>query len=121
AHGLFHKTADWRDHELKVRADERRAALSLEAEAFCVDAGDKSIQLLRRRIFSYLDLFSSRQLIFLSSAVQALPDDDPIVRLNLALLISTSLEFNSMLCGYKGINKRRAGAVRHTFSHHGYS
>ena len=121
AHGLFHKTADWRDHELKARADEQRARLPLAAEAFCVDAGDKSIQLLRRRIFSYLDLFSSRQLIFLSSAVRALPDDDPIVRLNLALLISTSLEFNSMLCGYKGINKRRAGAVRHTFSHHGYS
>lgn len=120
-HGLFHKTADWRDHELKARADERRAGLALEVEAFCVDAGDKSIQLLRRQIFNYLDLFSSRQLIFLSSAIRSLPGDDPIVRLNLALLISTSLEFNSMLCGYKGVNKRRAGAVRHTFSHHGYS
>ncbi len=26
-----------------------------------------------------------------------------------------------MLCGYKGVNKRRAGAVRHTFAHHGYA
>lgn len=26
-----------------------------------------------------------------------------------------------MLCGFKGVKKRRAGAVRHTFSHHGYS
>jgi putative DNA methylase len=41
--------------------------------------------------------------------------------LNLALLVSTSLEFNSMLCGYKGACRRRAGAVRHTFAYHGYS
>jgi hypothetical protein len=26
-----------------------------------------------------------------------------------------------MLCGYKGARKRRAGAIRHSFSHHGYS
>lgn len=121
AHGLFHKTADWRDHQLKARADERRAGLPFDPDAFCVEAGDKSIQLLRRQIFSYLDLFSSRQLIFLSLVAQALPEDDPIVRLNLALLVSTSLEFNSLLCGFKGIHKRRAGAVRHTFAHHGYS
>jgi hypothetical protein len=39
----------------------------------------------------------------------------------LGLLVSTSLEFNAMLSGYKGKNKRRAGAIRHTFSHHAYS
>ena len=26
-----------------------------------------------------------------------------------------------MLCGYKGVTRRRAGAVRHTFAHHGYA
>lgn len=120
-HGLFHKSPDWRDHVAQACANDRRAALTLPFEAFRVVAGDKSIQLENRNVFNYLDLFSSRQLIFLNEAIRRLPNDDPIVRLNLGLLVSTSLEFNSMLCGYKGVNKRRAGAVRHTFSHHGYS
>jgi putative DNA methylase len=80
----------------------------------------KAINRSSCKVFSYLDLFSSRQLIFLSEAIRQLPAD-PDIRLNLGLLVSTSLEFNSMLCGYKGAQKRRAGAVRHTFSHHGYS
>lgn len=120
-HGLFHKSPDWRDHAVQARANDRRATLALPVEAFRVVAGDKSIQLENRNVFNYLDLFSSRQLIFLDEAIRRLPDGDPIVRLNLGLLVSTSLEFNSMLCGYKGVNKRRAGAVRHTFAHHGYS
>jgi hypothetical protein len=37
------------------------------------------------------------------------------------MLVSTSLEFNSLLCGYKGGDKRRPGAIRHVFSHHAYS
>ncbi len=121
AHGLFHKSPDWRDQAALERADALRSDLPLRAEEFCIAGGDKSIQLIRRNIGNYLDLFSSRQLAFLDAALCHLPDDDPIVRLNLALLVSTSLEFNSMLCGYKGVDKRRAGAVRHTFSHHGYS
>ncbi|MBP6015887.1 MAG: hypothetical protein KA586_04145 [Candidatus Promineofilum sp.] len=120
-HGLFHKSPDWRDHAAQARANERRAVLALPVEAFRVIAGDKSIQLENRNVFNYLDLFSSRQLIYLDEAMRRLPDEDPIVRLNLGLLVSTSLEFNSMLCGYKGANMRRAGAVRHTFAHHGYS
>lgn len=120
-HGLFHKTPDWRDIAMLGRANELRASLALDTEDFCVDSGDKSIQLINKGIYNYLDLFSSRQLIVLNAVKSALPDDDPIIRLNLALLVSTSLEFNSMLCGFKGVNRRRAGAVRHTFSHHGYS
>ncbi len=42
-------------------------------------------------------------------------------RLWLSLLLSTSLEFNSALCGYKGAAKRRPGAIRHVFAHHAYS
>ncbi len=120
-HGLFHKSPDWRDEAALRAADARRDGLSLDPEAFCVEAGDKSVQLGRRNIPSYLDLFSSRQLLFLEKAISQLAEFEPPMRLNLALLVSTSLEFNSMLCGYKGVNKRRAGAVRHTFSHHGYS
>ena len=120
-HGLFHRVPDWRDRERQQAADARRVALPFAAEDFCVEGGDKSGQLLRRGVRTYLDLFSSRQLLFLSAAQRRLPADDPVVRLNLALLVSTALEFNSMLCGYKGVARRRAGAVRHTFSHHGYS
>ncbi|MBW1802557.1 MAG: hypothetical protein JRJ85_17715, partial [Deltaproteobacteria bacterium] len=39
----------------------------------------------------------------------------------MALLVSTSLDFNSLLCGYKGSGIRRPGAIRHVFSHHAYS
>lgn len=120
-HGLFHKSPDWRDRAARERAETRRATLLFATEDFSVAGGDKSIQLLRRHIPNYLDLFSSRQLIFLNEVIRLLPQDDPIVRTNLALLVSTALEFNSMLCGYKGMDKRRAGAVRHTFAHHGYS
>ena len=120
AHGLFHRAPDWRDRERQAAADAHRAALSFAPELFCVEGGDKSIQLLRRGIHTYLDLFSSRQLLFLDAVGRHLPEE-PIVRLNLALLVSTALEFNSMLCGYKGVTRRRAGAVRHTFAHHGYA
>ena len=37
------------------------------------------------------------------------------------MLVSTSLEFNSLLCGYKGWSKRRPGAIRHVFALHAYS
>ncbi len=119
-HGLFHRTPDWRDRARQTAADARRAALPFAPEWFCVEGGDKSVQLLRRGVRTYLDLFSSRQLLFLDAVGRHLPEE-PIVRLNLALLVSTALEFNSMLCGYKGVMRRRAGAVRHTFSHHGYA
>lgn len=120
-HGLFYKPPDGADRRRRARADERRAALAFPAGDFDVVPGDKSVDLVRRGIGSYLDLFSSRQLIFLQEVIHHLPSDDPIIRLNLALLVSTSLEFNSMLCGYKGAGQRRAGAVRHAFAHHGYA
>jgi DNA modification methylase len=102
-------------------ADRQRAGLGFNAADFRVEPGPKSADLLRRGIRTYLDLFSSRQLLYLRHAIDLLPAFDPLVRLNLALLVSTSLEFNSMLCGYKGADRRRPGAIRHTFSHHAYS
>ncbi len=120
-HKSFHKSPDWRDQEKQACADAQRATLPFHPGDFAVGPGDKSNQLLHRRVYSYLDLFSSRQLIFLNEVIRQLPRDDSTLRLNLALLVSTSLEFNSMLCGYKGAGRRRAGAVRHTFAYHGYS
>ena len=118
---LFFKQPDEDDLARLAEADTERKQLSFCADQFVIENGRKSRQLHAREIHNYLDLFSSRQLIYLDRAIKLLPQFDAQIRLNLALLVSTSLEFNSMLCGYKGKNKRRAGAIRHTFSHHAYS
>ncbi len=120
-HRFFMRAPDPAQAQALVEADQQRAALSLAKDAFLVQPGRKSIQLQRRGIDNYLDLFSSRQLLVLQRAAAALPAFTNSERLNLALLISTSLEFNSLLCGYKGRSKRRSGAVRHTFAHHAYT
>jgi putative DNA methylase len=77
--------------------------------------------LLRRGVDNYLDLFSSRQLLVLQKAIDYIARLEGAIQLNLALLVSTSLEFNSLLSGYKGKSKRRPGAIRHAFAHHAYS
>lgn len=103
------------------RADSLRPTAGFSEIDFVINNGPKSKSLLGRKINHYLDLFSSRQLIFIHHATEALDNFNPTVKLNLALLLSTSLEFNSMLCGYKGSSKSRPGAIRHTFAHHAYS
>lgn len=121
-HGLFFTSPTPADLNQITQADARRADLDFGTrEDFVVKPGPKSSDLIRRGITSYLDLFSSRQLLYLNEAIRVLSSFDRLIRLNLALLVSTSLEFNSMLCGYKGADKRRPGAIRHTFSHHAYS
>jgi len=45
---------------------------------------------------------------------------DRSVREAFVTLLSACLEFNNMLCTYKGGNARRPGAVRHIFSHHAF-
>ena len=122
-HGLFFASPTPEDEERLAAADARRPSLALGPTAhFAVDGGPKSRDLLSHSVNSYLDLFSSRQLLYLEQALAVLPGFDPLVRLNLALLVSTSLEFNSMLCGYKGARRgQRPGAIRHTFSYHAYS
>jgi len=120
-HGLFLRSLDQATHEALQQADAHRPKLCFLLRDFEVKAGRKSIQLLRRGIDSYLDLFSSRQLLVMERGIDLLPQFEARIRLNLALLLSTSLEFNSMLSGYKGKSKRRAGAIRHAFAHHAYS
>jgi putative DNA methylase len=100
---------------------ERGVPEAWSAADFVIEAGPKSIDLVRRGIHNYLELFTGRQLLYLRRAIQLLPQFEPLLQLNLALLVSTSLEFNSLLCGYKGTGQRRPGAIRHTFSLHAYS
>lgn len=119
-HKLFFRSVDPVTQASLDRADDLRPELTFRAQDFTVEPGRKSVHLRRRGIFSYLDLFSSRQLLVMERAVALLPQSEE-VRLNLALLLSTALEFNSLLCGYKGKNTRRPGAIRHVFAHHAYS
>jgi putative DNA methylase len=119
-HGLRYRSLSTADLSLLTAANARRSGLDFGSDLEIVP-GPKSSDLIRRRVRSYLDLFSSRQLLYLQNAIEILGKFDGHLRLYLALLVSTSLEFNSMLCGYKGSSVRRPGAIRHTFSHHAYS
>ena len=121
-HGAFFKSADNDDQGLLNQALINAQRLKFgDSEEFCVQQGPKSKDLLRRGISSFQDLFTARQLLYLRASLDfllELPHED---RVWLALLLSTSLEFNSLLCGYKGSDIRRPGAIRHVFSHHAYS
>jgi putative DNA methylase len=118
---LFFKAPDQADREVWRQAEAARAALPFDPANFAIEPGRKSVHLQRRGVAHYLDLFSSRQLLYLAAVRRQLQQFEGTVRLNLALLVSTSLEFNAMLCGYKGKGKRRAGAIRHVFAHHAYA
>jgi putative DNA methylase len=120
-HKLFFRVPGSLDLEKINRADELRKDLDFGSIAdFSVRSGPKSSDLLKRNIHSYLDVFTSRQLLYLSNSIEILKEYEGVVRNNIALLISTSLEFNSLLCGYKGWAQNRSGAIKHVFSHHAY-
>lgn len=120
-HGYFFRAPSDLDFENIHKADALRASLGFETgNAFSIRNGPKSGDLVRHHIFSYLELFSSRQLLYLEKAIHLLGKYENPIRLNLALLISTSLEFNSLLCGYKGWAQNRPGAIKHVFAHHAY-
>jgi len=121
-HNLFFRSPGQADLARIREADAQRDRLDFgQMEDFAVKGGPKSGDLLRHNICSYLDVFSSRQLLYLHQTIQLLRNYDGVVKRNLGLLVSTSLEFNSLLCGYKGWFKRRPGAIRHVFALHAYS
>lgn len=121
-HGLFFRSPGKLDRARIVQANEQRNRLDFGAvEEFRVMDGPKSGDLLKHHINSYLDVFSSRQLLYLHQAIQQLRAYRSTIKLNLGVLVSASLEFNSMLCGYKGWYQRRPGAIRHVFALHAYS
>jgi putative DNA methylase len=121
-HGVFFRSPDKTDLDRILAANSLRDNLDLgELENFYIADGPKSGDLIGRNIHSYLDVFSSRQLLWLYHSIQLLRDYQGAARLNLALLVSTALEFNSLLCGYKGWFQRRPGAIRHVFALHAYA
>lgn len=120
-HGFFFRVPGKKDLQRIKQANELRGALDFDNSFFVIANGPKSGDLKKRKINSYLELFSSRQLLFLYRSIKLLQNQKGAVRDNLALLVSTSLEFNSLLCGYKGYAKNRPGAIKHVFAHHAYS
>lgn len=121
-HGQFFKGVDQEALLLLDQARLQAESLTFGDEGgFHVPRGPKSDDLLRRGITTFRDLFTPRQLLYLNACLELLPEVPNEDRLWVALLVSTSLEFNSLLCGYKGSDIRRPGAIRHVFSHHAYS
>ena len=122
AHGFFFRSPGDPDRARMSQAESMRRGLDFgPLDDFRVAGGPKSGDLLRHNIRSYVDLFSSRQLLYLHQSIRELHDHCGVSRLSLGMLVSTSLEFNSMMCGYKGWYKRRPGAIRHVFALHAYS
>ncbi len=121
-HGQFMKSVDEEDDRVAAEAEmECKHSPSIFRERHDVSGGPKSADLLRRGVRSYDELFTSRQLLYLKRSIDFVRRSDDADRMWLALLISTSLEFNCLLCGYKGADLRRPGAIRHVFSHHAYT
>ncbi len=120
-HGLFFNVIGQSEQDALNKANVQRRHLQFDPADFAIVPGPKSKTLGEKQINSYLDVYSSRQLLVLQKTIEILPQFEPLIRLNLAMLVSTSLEFNSLLCGYKGGLKSRPGAIRHVFSHHAYS
>ncbi len=121
-HGGFFKTVTQNDQQLLAQSRVLAQQLKFgDSQDFCVPRGPKSDALLNRGINTFYELFTPRQLLYLNTSLNLLSELSNGDRLWMALLVSTSLEFNSLLCGYKGGDIRRPGAIRHVFSHHAYS
>ena len=121
-HESFFKALDLKDIDTLESA--RRWVtrnIHFSTDGFEIPSGPKSNDLQNRNVRHFYELFFPRQLMYINhcqSILRSLPKEHTLW---MALLLSTSLEFNSALCGYKGAEKRRPGAIRHVFSHHAYS
>jgi adenine-specific DNA methylase len=122
-HGEGFKKPDADDLRAYQNAREQFRAIegSLPIPDQAIPDGWKTGDLLAHEYAKWRDLFNPRQLLCagaLLKEILALPDRR--VRDSFVTLLSASLEFNNMLCTYKGGNARRPGAVRHIFSHHAF-
>ena len=121
-HKAFFKPLDTRDIGVLISAA-RWASKNKQflGTNFEIPSGPKSDDLLNRNVHYFYELFFPRQLVYIAQSQAILATVPQEHRLWMSLLLSTSLEFNAALCGYKGADKRRPGAIRHVFSHHAYS
>jgi len=121
-HQTFFKPIDSQDIKLHLSAkcwvDKN---IQFPTNNFEIPNGPKSDDLKNRNVHYFHELFFPRQLIYITESQSILATIPQKHALWMSLLLSTSLEFNAALCGYKGVDKRRPGAIRHVFSHHAYS
>ncbi len=122
-HGEGFKKPDADDLRAYGRASDSLSKIedSLPIPDQAIPDGWKTGDLLAHDYVKWRDLFNPRQLLCagtLLKEILSLPDRR--VRESFVTLFSASLEFNNMLCTYKGGNARRPGAVRHIFSHHAF-
>ncbi|WP_052890171.1 hypothetical protein [Thermogemmatispora carboxidivorans] len=104
------------DRQKVALAGERLRSRSGPLPATPILAGHNTDQIRRYQFTSWRQLFNERQLYCLSLLLEAiLAEPDEACRELLLLLFSGTLEFNNMLCSYKG---EGTGAVRHLFYHH---
>lgn len=122
SHGQFYKTLDDFDHE-NLNAAKRASEVGciFDVDSLRIQPGPKSNDLIKRNVRYFNELFTPRQLLYIINSKDYLASVANPEKTLLALLVSTSLDFNSLLCGYKGAHIRRPGAIRHVFSHHAYS
>jgi adenine-specific DNA methylase len=121
-HGLQLKQPDKYDLSLyemvKNEFEQSRNELLIPTQS--IPAGLKTDDLLRMGYRYWYQLFNERQLVSLSKLLKAILElEEPLTEFML-IAFSGSLEFNNMLCSYKGVDVRRPGAVRHIFSHHAF-
>jgi putative DNA methylase len=117
------KAPDEHDMESYNRAvaeyDKRRDELLQPLQE--IPDGLKTGDLLTYKYHHWNELFNPRQIVALDVILRAVMDiGDWNVREFMLTVFSSSLEFYSMFCGYKGGHVRRPGAVRHTFAHHAF-
>ncbi|MGI6022305.1 MAG: hypothetical protein ACOX8D_04140 [Methanoculleus sp.] len=121
-HGDFIKGVDENDLSILAQADRVLSEKqNLNHDLLRVDPGPKSNDLLKKNITTYDETFSARQLLYIIYSIEYFNKLKSDEKIPLALLVSTSLDFNCLLCGYKGASIRRPGAIRHVFSHHAYT
>ena len=122
-HGEGFKKPDPRDLQVYRAAAEQFLGVqdSLLIPDQPIPDGWKTGDLLTHEYLKWRDLFNPRQLLCVSTLLkEILQLSDRNVREAFVTLLSACLEFNNMLCTYKGGNARRPGAVRHIFSHHAF-
>jgi adenine-specific DNA methylase len=122
-HGEGFKKADADDLRAYRSAAERFEATgdSLPIPDQAIPDGWKTGDLLAHEYVKWRDLFNPRQLLCAGTLLREILDlPNRRVRESFVTLLSAALEFNNVLCTYKGGNARRPGAVRHIFSHHAF-
>ncbi|MEZ4516315.1 MAG: hypothetical protein R3C44_05560 [Chloroflexota bacterium] len=62
-HGMFYKSPDDEDRLKWQAAEKQRPGFTDQRHCFDVHPGQKSVQLPRRGVNNYLDIYSSRQLL----------------------------------------------------------